>query len=292
MSMLTPNPKPLLRRLWAYQAERFPLVALLPTTAAVLYSTWAIMADQGLSQPLWKFAALGVAGISFLLHTRIIDELRDRDVDDLHHPDRPLQRGLVTERELTRVGYANGGIFITLHSLLDPLSGLLSAALLAYSLAARYEIGPLRWLKPRFYVYNVVMLAQMLLLQWVAYAALNQSFTWPTALWWHGWSIWALSAQIEIARKCLSPDQESAYRDSYSARLGTWGAAALTVGVTALAVGTMSIADSDPSYLAAGLALALVTGSAISYARRPNKGLSMVFQGCTVLAYLLVNMIP
>ncbi len=250
------------------------------------------MADQGLSQPLWKFAALGVAGISFLLHTRIIDELRDRDVDDLHHPDRPLQRGLVTERELTRVGYANGGIFITLHSVLDPLSGLLSAALLAYSLAARYEVGPLRWLKPRFYLYNVVMLAQMLLLQWVAYAALTQSLAWPTALWWHGWSIWALSAQIEIARKCLAPEQETAYRDSYSSRLGTWGAASLTLAVTALAAGTMIQADSDPSYLAAGLALALVAGGAIAYARLPSKGRSMVLQGCAVLAYLLINLIP
>ena len=290
--MPTPNPKPLLRRLWTYQAERFPLVALLPTTAAVLYSTWAIMADQSLSQPLWKFAALGVAGISFLLHTRIIDELRDRDVDDLHHPDRPLQRGLVTERELTRVGYANGGIFITLHSVLDPLSGLLSAALLAYSLAARYEIGPLRWLKPRFYLYNVVMLAQMLLLQWVAYAALTQSLAWPTALWWHGWSIWALSAQIEIARKCLASEQETAYCDSYSSRLGTWGAASLTLAVTALAAGTMIQADSDPSYLAAGLALALVAGGAIAYALMPSKGRSMVLQGCAVIAYLLINLIP
>lgn len=290
--MPTPNPKPLLRRLWTYQAERFPLVALLPTTAAVLYSTWAIMADQSLSQPLWKFAALGVAGISFLLHTRIIDELRDRDVDDLHHPDRPLQRGLVTERELSRVGYANGGIFITLHSVLDPLSGLLSAALLAYSLAARYEIGPLRWLKPRFYLYNVVMLAQMLLLQWVAYAALTQSLAWPTALWWHGWSIWALSAQIEIARKCLAPEQETAYRDSYSSRLGTWGAASLTLAMTALAAGTMIQADSDPSYLAAGLALALVAGGAIAYALMPSKGRSMVLQGCAVIAYLLINLIP
>ena len=250
------------------------------------------MADQGLSQPLWKFAALGVAGISFLLHTRIIDELRDRDVDDLHHPDRPLQRGLVTERELTSVGYANGGIFITLHSVLDPLSGLLSAALLAYSLAARYEIGPLRWLKPRFYLYNVVMLAQMLLLQWVAYAALTQSLAWPTALWWHGWSIWALSAQIEIARKCLASEQETAYRDSYSSRLGTWGAASLTLAVTALAAGTMIQADSDPSYLAAGLALALVAGGAIAYALMPSKGRSMVLQGCAVIAYLLINLIP
>lgn len=290
--MPTPNPKPLLRRLWTYQAERFPLIALIPTTAAVLYSTWAIMADQGLSEPLWRFVTLGVAGISFLLHTRIIDELRDRDVDDLHHPDRPLQRGLVTERELTQVGYANGGIFVTLHSLLDPLSGLLSAGLLVYSLAARYEIGPLRWLKPRFYLYNVVMLAQMLLLQWVAYAALTQSLDWSSALWWHGWSIWALSAQIEIARKCLSPDQETDYRDSYSARLGSWGAAALTVAVTAVAVGAMMNADSDPNLLAAALALGIAATGAIAYALQPNKGRSLFLQGCAVLAYLLTNLIP
>jgi 4-hydroxybenzoate polyprenyltransferase len=172
--MPSPNPKPLALRLWRYQAERFPLVALVPTTLAVLYSTWAVLSEQGIEAPLVKYAALGVAGLSFLLHTRITDELRDRTVDDVHHPDRPLQRGLVSAAELTRVGFANGGIFITLHALLDPLSGLLSAGLLAYSLIARYEVGPLKWLKPRFYLYNVVMLAQMLLLQWIAYAARHE----------------------------------------------------------------------------------------------------------------------
>ncbi|MFZ9732542.1 MAG: UbiA family prenyltransferase [Schleiferiaceae bacterium] len=290
--MPTRNPKPFLRRLWQYQAERFPLAALVPTTAAVLYSTWAVLRANGADEPLWKYLALGVAGLSFLLHTRLIDELRDRDVDDVHHPDRPLQRGLVTADELTRLGYANGGIFVALHALLDPLSGMLSAGLLAYSLAARYEIGPLRWLKPRFYLYNVVMLAQMLLLQWIAYAALTQSLDWAPALWWHGWSIWALSAQIEIARKCLAPEDETAYRDSYSARLGTWGSAALTLAVTAVATACMLRAATDPSLLAAGLALAAVAGGGIAYALKPNRGRSKVLQGMTVLAYLLINLIP
>lgn len=290
--MPSQNPKPLAARLWRYQNERFPLAALIPTTLAVLYSTWAVLGDQGIEAPLWKFAALGVAGISFLLHTRITDELRDRNVDDVHHPDRPLQRVLITERELTNVGYINGGIFITLHALLDPLSGLMSAGLLAYSLAARYEIGPLKWLKPRFYLYNVVMLAQMLFLQWIAYAALTQSLEWTASIWWHGMSIWALSAQIEIARKCLAPEDETAYRDSYSARLGTWGSALLTLVVTALAVVAMLRAAQAPYVWAGWIALAVVAGGALAYGVRPNRGRSKVLQGTAVLAYLLTNLIP
>jgi hypothetical protein len=48
---------------------------------AVLYSTWAVLRANGADEPLWKYLILGVAGLSFLLHTRLIDELRDRDVD-------------------------------------------------------------------------------------------------------------------------------------------------------------------------------------------------------------------
>ncbi len=205
----------LAKRLWIYQKERFPLGILTITTAAVLASTFAVLEWTGYYDiPLWKYVALGVAGLSFMLHTRIIDEIRDKEVDDVYHPDRPVQRGLVSIRELTVLGYANGGVFIGIHALLDPLSGLLSAGLLLYSIVARYEVGPLAWLKPRFWLYNVVMLGQMLLLQWIAYAALTQTLDWPSAIWMHGWGIWALTAQIEVARKCLAPDEETAYRDS------------------------------------------------------------------------------
>ena len=278
----------LAKRLWIYQKERFPLGILTITTAAVLASTFAVLEWTGYYDiPVWKYVALGVAGLSFMLHTRIIDEIRDKEVDDVHHPDRPVQRGLVSLRELTVLGYANGGIFICIHALLDPLSGLLSAGLLLYSIVARYEVGPLAWLKPRFWLYNVVMLGQMLLLQWIAYAALTQTLDWPSALWMHGWGIWALTAQIEVARKCLAPDEETTYRDSYSSRVGSRGSVGIVLALTLLALWAFAATGMplNRGFLAAGLGI-LLAGSSL-YARKPTRSASKLLQLAAVIAYVL-----
>ena len=278
----------LAKRLWIYQKERFPLGILTITTSAVLASTFAVLEWTGYYDiPVWKYVALGIAGLSFMLHTRIIDEIRDKEVDDVHHPDRPVQRGLVSLRELTVLGYANGGIFICIHALLDPLSGLLSAGLLLYSIVARYEVGPLAWLKPRFWLYNVVMLGQMLLLQWIAYAALTQTLDWPSAIWMHGWGIWALTAQIEVARKCLAPDEETTYRDSYSSRVGSWGSVGIVLALTLLALWAFAATGMplNRGFLAAGLGI-LLAGAWI-YARNPTRSASKLLQLAAVIAYVL-----
>jgi 4-hydroxybenzoate polyprenyltransferase len=278
----------LAKRLWIYQKERFPLGILTITTSAVLASTFAVLEWSGYYDiPVWKYVALGVAGLSFMLHTRIIDEIRDKEVDDVHHPDRPVQRGLVSLRELTVLGYANGGVFICIHALLDPLSGLLSAGLLLYSIVARYEVGPLAWLKPRFWLYNVVMLGQMLLLQWIAYAALTQTLDWPSAIWMHGWGIWALTAQIEVARKCLAPDEESEYRDSYSSRVGSWGSVSIVLALTLLSVWAFAATGMplNRGFLAAGLGILLA--GAWLYARNPTRSASKLLQLAAVIAYVL-----
>lgn len=278
----------LAKRLWIYQKERFPLGILAITTSAVLASTFSVLEWTGYYDiPVWKYVALGVAGLSFMLHTRIIDEIRDKEVDDVHHPDRPVQRGVVSLRELTVLGYANGGVFICIHALLDPLSGLLSAGLLLYSIVARYEVGPLAWLKPRFWLYNVVMLGQMLLLQWIAYAALTQTLDWPSAIWMHGWGIWALTAQIEVARKCLAPDEETTYRDSYSSRVGSWGSVGIVLALTLLALWAFAATEMplNRGFLAAGLGI-LLAGAWI-YARNPTRSASKLLQLAAVIAYVL-----
>ena len=278
----------LAKRLWIYQKERFPLGILTITTAAVLASTFAVLEWTGYYDiPLWKYVALGVAGLSFMLHTRIIDEIRDKEVDDVYHPHRPVQRGLVSIRELTVLGYANGGVFIGIHALLDPLSGLLSAGLLLYSIVARYEVGPLAWLKPRFWLYNVVMLGQMLLLQWIAYAALTRTLDWPSAIWMHGWGIWALTAQIEVARKCLAPDEETTYRDSYSSRVGSWGSAGIVLALTLLALWAFAATGMplNRGFLSAGLGI-LLAGVWL-YARNPTRSASKLLQLAAVIAYVL-----
>ena len=278
-------------RFWQYQKERFPLGILLVTTSAVLLSTAAVLQGLGYPEiPWWKYAALGVAGLSFMLHTRIIDELRDKEVDDLHHPERPLQRGLITVQELTRLGYANGGIFISIHVALDPLSGVLSAGLLLYSIIARYEVGPLAWLKPRFWLYNLVMLFQMVLLQWIAYAALTKSVDWPNAIWSHGWGILALSAQLEVARKCLPPEEETSYRDSYSSRIGPKGSAVL---VFLLTLAALFAFDSTGLPLNRGLlaaALGMLLAGLFLYGKNPIRRHSQLLQLSAVMAYVLCQM--
>lgn len=47
----------------------------------------------------------------FLLHIRIIDENRDKDIDDAFHKDRPVQRGLISIKQLNTIGFINGSIF-------------------------------------------------------------------------------------------------------------------------------------------------------------------------------------
>jgi 4-hydroxybenzoate polyprenyltransferase len=279
---------PFAHRLWIYQKERFPLGILSITTAAVLASTYAVLEfSYPISIPWWKYVALGIAGLSFMLHTRIIDEIRDKDIDDLHHPERPIQRGLITIRELTFLGYANGGVFICIHAWLDPLSGWLSAGLLLYSILARYEIGPLAWLKPRFWLYNVVMLGQMLLLQWIAYAALTQSLEWGTALWMHGWGVWALTAQIEVARKCLSPAEETAYRDSYSSRIGAWGSGALVLFLTLVAIAAFMATGLTLNRGLLAASLGILGAGIWRYGTQPTRSSSKLLQLAAVLAYVL-----
>ena len=278
------------RRLYQYQIERFPLVFLLPTTLAIIMSTLAVLELDGYYAEWWKYALLAVAGLSFLLHTRVIDELRDKEVDDMHHPDRPLQRGLITEKEILRVGYWNGGIFISIHIVLDPLSGLLSAGLLLYSILARYEVGPLSKLKPHFWLYNVIMLMQMLLLQLVAYAAISRTLQWSENIWWHALGVFALSALVEAARKCLPPEEETAYRDSYSSRLGIRGSATVTLLIGLLSMGLYAqIPEVSQLYL--WLALLPLFLGALRYANNPDKKGKYTIQAGAVITYLFLNLV-
>ena len=278
------------RRLYQYQLERFPLVFLLPTTLAIIVSTMAVLEMDGYQAEWWKYALLAVAGLSFLLHTRVIDELRDKEVDDVHHPNRPLQRGLITEQEILRVGYLNGGIFISIHIVLDPLSGLLSAGLLLYSILARYEVGPLAKLKPHFWLYNVIMLMQMLLLQLVAYAAISKTLQWSENIWWHAFGVFALSALVEAARKCLPPEEETAYRDSYSSRLGIRGSAIVTVLIGLLSMWCYAqIPEVSQMYL--WLATLPLFLGALRYANKPDKNGKNSIQAGAVLTYLFLNVV-
>lgn len=281
--------KSLISRLYIYQSERFPFIFLIPTTLAIIFSTYAVLSLNGYNEAIWKYVLLGIAGISFLLHTRVIDELRDKEIDDIHHPERPIQRGLISPREILIIGYLNGGIFITIHLLLDPLSGMLSAGLLIYSLIARYEVGFIKSLKPHFWLYNLIMLIQMLLLQLIAYAAITKTLIWSSSIWWHALGVFILSALIEAARKCLPADEETAYLDSYSSRLGIQGSAFTTFIIGTLAFFCFFFI-SNVSFLWLCLSLTPLLIGCLWFSAKPNKSGKNIIQLSAVLSYIFLNL--
>lgn len=282
--------KSLIRRLYIYQSERFPLVFLIPTTFSIILSTHAVLSFNGFDEAWWKYGLLAIAGISFLLHTRVIDELRDKEIDDIYHPNRPLQRGLISSKEILNLGYLNGGVFVTIHLLLDPLSGMLSASLLIYSILARYEVGFIKRLKPSFWLYNVIMLFQMLLLQLIACAAITKTLIWNSSIWWHAFGVFILSALIEAARKCLPQNEETAYLDSYSSRLGIHGSAFVTFLLGCLSFYCFFLIG---NIYALWLAISLIPlfVCCIRFSARPNKMGKNLIQLGAVMSYISLNLI-
>ena len=84
-------------RLWVYQRERFPALILSMTTFAVVLSSSKMLGIEPLN---WLHIAIAtVLGVLELFHIRVIDEFRDAEHDAQFHTDRPVQRGVMTDRK-------------------------------------------------------------------------------------------------------------------------------------------------------------------------------------------------
>lgn len=118
-------------RLLAWLAERHGPVLVLPV--GLTYGIAALtgsLAPGAASVPTLDLVLGFAAAWLWFLALRIVDDLGDRDADDIAHPDRLLQRGIVAPRELRAV------------------AGLSLAAMLATTLLADDGVGPvtLTWL--------------------------------------------------------------------------------------------------------------------------------------------------
>ena len=122
MTALTPN-SPFPVRLLAYLRERFPLGGhgLLIVS---YYSSNQFLA-RALTQPgepmrYSPHSLLGaIALLCLFFHLRVFDEHKDYDDDLKHYPERILQSGIITLRELRILG----GVAITLELLLSGIAG-------------------------------------------------------------------------------------------------------------------------------------------------------------------------
>ena len=303
-----PDARGLGARLWAYQAERFPLVkhgVLIAALGASATCLSALLRGGAPSVLAIVVAVLVLFGIFFQL--RVADEHKDNEDDTKFRPERPVPRGLVTLAELRVVAIGVGATQVALTVALD--WRLLGPLLLVWAWLAvmTKEFFAPAWLKKRPIIYMVSHMAIMPLIDLYATAcdwlpagvALHENF----GLTLGAFLLLSLvnGSVIEIARKSWAPEMERDGVETYS-RL--WGAQRAGIVVMALLLAGLALSAFINVRSDAGVVglvgLMLVTmfaaWTAIDYAGAPAaRQVKQMETGTAVFVlgnYLLLGVIP
>jgi 4-hydroxybenzoate polyprenyltransferase len=269
-------------RWWVYQRERFPLVA--HGVLILAFSSCAVTFSASLrgatAWPSWRvFAVAFVSAFLAFLHLRLADEFKDFADDARWRPYRPVQRGLVTLRELGVLWVVTALIQLAAALWLNPwLVGLLALTWLYLGLMS-HEFFCRDWLKKRPFTYLWSHMLIMPLIDFYATACdwLTVGGGPPAGLGWFVVVSFLNGFVIEIGRKIRAPEDEEDGVETYSRlwgrsrAVGAWGLALALTGGCAM-VAAQQINFARPTALVLGLlALAAVT-VARGFLRVPRAG--------------------
>jgi 4-hydroxybenzoate polyprenyltransferase len=225
---------------------------------------------------------IGVAALwSFFLLLRVFDEHKDFGADSIAHPDRVLQRGLVTLKHLRVLGAGAVALQLAASMWFDgglgPVTAWWSAAL-GWSLLMEREFWMSRWLRGHLMVYALSHMAVMLLIVgWVASMGASAATHQPM-IWALGGLVFLAGLVFEIARKIRAPEDERPMADSYTRALGiprASGLLALLTVVTGIAASAIAqrlgSSGALTGSIVTGVLSLLVVLAATRFALRPTR---------------------
>lgn len=222
---------PFPRRLSAYLAERFPLLGHGILIAAYYSSNQflaRVLTEPGRPMHYDLSSLLGAVTLfCFFFHLRVFDEHKDYAEDCVHYPQRVLQSGLITLRDLKILG----GIAIALEILLAAIRG--PQALAGWALAFGFSLLMLKeffvrdWLKRHFLLYATSHMLLMPLLSLMVFSFATGRWPWqaPAWYWVYAWVGFFVTFNWEVSRKIRAPEDEIEGVDTYTRIFGTYGAA-------------------------------------------------------------------
>ena len=292
-----------LRALLAWAAERFPartLLLVVPLYAACAVTARALAAPGPVALGIGDLA--GAAAVAaFLLVLRVLDEHKDAAADAVAHPDRVLQRGLVTLAQLRAVAAVAvaGQLAVTLAR--DGGVGAAAgwwAAAAGWSALMAVEFGARDWLRARLVPYALThMLVMPLLAGWAAALALAPApAPAPAALVARaampGAALaFAAGLALEIGRKLRAPADERPMADSYTAALGVPRAgAALLLALALVAAAALGAVRASTGALpgwavaAIGAPALLAAACAWRFVRRRDRAAAGAAERASALA--------
>ena len=256
-------------RLRAYMRERFPLFGHVLLIISY-YSSNQFLAKvlTNPDEPM-RYTARSLLGaltlLFFFFHLRVFDEHKDFEEDSRFHPQRVLQRGVVTLADLRVLAALCilGEIALAAFAGRAALTGL--AIAFAFSLLMLKEFFAKEWLKKHFLVYATSHMLLMPLLSLMVFSFATGRMPWqaPAIFWLYAFVGFFVTFNVEVSRKIRAPEDEVAGLDSYSKIFGTYGAARLVLGLRVIDTSLVSLVGYaigvSPWFYVAVVVLLLVT---------------------------------
>lgn len=218
-----------IKRLYTYQKERFPLSQYI--LFILLYYGGFLALNMFLAGTDFHFSHIHVIGyftvLLIFLQIRLLDEIKDFKTDSAYMPERPVQRGVISIKEIKLMIGIVTAIIMIINIPLGSANIIITAfiELFLFVMTREFFIG--KYIEKNRIIYaSLHMLAMPVISVYIINhaGALNISF--PSYVLVLG-TAYLCGFIIEIGRKIYIPQHEREGMDTYSKLLGARGAAIL-----------------------------------------------------------------
>ncbi len=200
-----------------YLLERFQIIPLSILVASDILVIYRITYNQNIL--IWKYVIYFMFVILYLFHNRLADDRRDYDFDKKFYPNRAVQKGLISLRQINNLSYIAIFLMVIIAGSFSFLSLAIFTLLILYTLVAKKDFFlPKDFKEKHLFVYNFLNMIQILSLQIFIYVSIINSLDFTHFIYSHILFVFILSIQVEISRK-IKPEISLA-NDLYSDRMG------------------------------------------------------------------------
>lgn len=174
----------------------------------------------------------------FFFRLRLFDEVKDMESDAVHHPERPLPRGMLSKNEVIRFAF----VFMVVEVILFSYYGLwaFGGALVVsiYSLIMYKEFFIKKWLRAHLTTYAITHTFVVVLMSLTIFTALfsESIIKIPGVLIYFSFAGWFLFNIFEFGRKTFASQEEKEGIKSYSKIFGRIGAVLLVLAMVILSI--------------------------------------------------------
>ena len=200
-----------------YLLERFQIIPLSILVASDILVIYRITYNQNIL--IWKYVIYFMFVILYLFHNRLADDRRDYDFDKKFYPNRAVQKGLISLRQINNLSYIAIFLMVIIAGSFSFLSLAIFTLLILYTLVAKKDFFlPKDFKEKHLFVYNFLNMLQILSLQIFIYVSIINSLDFTHFIYSHILFVFILSIQVEISRQ-IKPEISLA-NDLYSDRMG------------------------------------------------------------------------